>query len=94
MGKGRRFLEELAMDPRWEAELIACQPIVELSGDRRVLIENHNGVGAYTQESISVNVKFGCVCVSGCGLELRRMTKEQLVITGKISGITLKRREA
>lgn len=66
-------------------------PLVELSGQNRVLIENHLGVTQYGRESISVRVKFGQIRVSGCDLELARMTKEQLVITGRIDGVSLYR---
>ena len=66
-------------------------PLVEISGQNRVLIENHLGVTQYGRESISVRVKFGQIRVSGCDLELARMTKEQLVITGRIDGVSLYR---
>lgn len=66
-------------------------PLVEISGQDRVLIENHLGVTQYGRESISVRVKFGQIRVSGCNLELARMTKEQLVITGRIDGVSLYR---
>ena len=93
MGRGRKFLEQLTLDTDLGAEAVPGQPIVEISGERRVLIENHFGVKAYSRENIVVNVKYGWVCVCGYGLELKRMTKEQLVIQGKIKGVTLQRRE-
>lgn len=91
MGKGRRFLEQMVLDTDIGADTILFQPIVEISGDRRVLIENHYGVKAYSHETIIVKVNYGYVCVRGCALELRRMTKDQLVIHGKIDGVTLQR---
>lgn len=92
MGKGRRLLDQLALGTELAGESIPAQPIVEIAGDGRVLIENHYGVRAYSQDAIVVNVKYGCVCVSGKGLELLCMTKEQLVIRGKIDAVTLQRR--
>lgn len=92
MGKGRFFLERLAEDTDLTMETIPGQPIVELAGDRRVLIENHQGVKAYGREKILVKVKYGYVCVCGCGLELIRMTREQLVVRGRIDSVTLQRR--
>lgn len=70
------------------------KPIIEISGDRRVLIENHWGVKEYGHDRVTVQVPFGSVCVTGCGLELMRMTKEQLVICGKIQCVQLLRKEA
>lgn len=89
MGRGRVFLEKLAAD----AELgpLPGQPIVEIAGDRRVLIENHLGVKAYGREKIVVKVKYGALCVCGCGLEMMRMSREQLVIQGRIDAVTLQR---
>lgn len=75
------------------SEPIPGQPLVELTGERRVLIENHGGVTQYGREKICVKVKFGQVSVQGCGLELARMTKEQLIISGRIDSITLIRRK-
>lgn len=75
------------------AEAVPGQPLVELAGDCRVLIENHMGVTAYSGETICVKVKYGLVSVAGCGLELVRMTSDQLVIAGQIDGIRLLRRD-
>ena len=90
MRKGRHFLthvlEESAMDT------VSIQPIIEIVGDRRVLIENHRGVAAYGKEKILVCVKFGSVCICGCNLEMMHMTKEQLVICGRIDSVSLQRR--
>lgn len=94
MGKAYRFLERLADRAELETEPMPAQPIVEIAGDRRVLVENHGGVRAYSTEKILVNVNYGAVCVCGCGLELIRMTKEQLVIRGRIDSVSLQRRNA
>lgn len=74
------------------SESVPGQPLVEISGEERVLIENHAGVTAYGREQICVKVKFGQVQITGCGLELARMTKEQLIICGRIDSVTLQRR--
>ena len=70
------------------------QVLVEITGDNRVLIENHRGVREYSREQIGVNVKYGFVQICGSCLELRCMTKDQLVISGRIDGVMLKRRNA
>lgn len=73
-------------------EAIPGQPLVELSGDRRVLIENHRGVTEYRKDRIGIRVSYGQITVCGSGLELVRMSKEQLVIRGRIDSITVCRR--
>jgi len=87
--KGRDFLWERLDLP---GEAIPGQPLVEIAGDSRVLIEHHGGIREYSRERIGVKVKYGLVQVCGSCLELRCMTREQLVICGKIDGITLLRR--
>lgn len=66
-------------------------PLVEIANDRRVLIENHQGVCSYTDEKIHVRVAFGQVCVSGKGMRIVRMTREQLVICGAIGNVALEK---
>lgn len=63
--------------------------LVELAGDKRVLVENHRGVTAYGHKEIRVRVSYGIICVQGTKLELARMTKQQLVISGCIDCISL-----
>ena len=92
MGKGRSFLERLAEDTDLILEPMPGQTIVELAGENRLLIENHNGVKAYSCEKIIVKVPYGFLSVCGCGLELTRMSREQLIVSGKIDGVVIQRR--
>ena len=66
-------------------------PLVEISDDRRVLIEHHQGVIAYGCCEICVRVRYGTLSVNGSRLTLARMTKEQLVICGCIESVRLQR---
>ena len=69
------------------------QVLIEITGENRVLIEHHRGVREYSQDRIGVNVKYGVVQICGSCLELRCMTKDLLVISGKIDCVHLIRRE-
>lgn len=66
-------------------------PLVEIADDRRVLIENHQGVCSYTAEQVQVRVRYGRVCITGSGLRIVRMTREQLVICGTVEEVALHR---
>lgn len=92
MRRGREFIQRLADGADLTETPLLGVPIVEIAGERRVLIENHFGVKAYSRESVLVKVPFGCVRVCGCNLEIQRMTREQLIIQGKIDSVTLLRR--
>ena len=75
-------------------ESLPGQVVVEITGENRVLIEHHCGVREYSRERIGVKVKYGMLQVCGSCLELRCMTREQLVISGRIDCIVLKRRNS
>ena len=90
--KGSIF-EKLTMAADLPDEAIPLMPLVELAGDRRVLIEHHMGVIAYGTEEICVKMRYGTLSVYGCMLELSRMTKGQLIVSGKIDRVVLNRRD-
>lgn len=87
----KRLMESIALAADLEDELHSGLPLVEIAGDRRVLIEHHYGVTQYGRCRISVRVKFGTVVILGSCLELTRMTAQQLIITGEISCVQLER---
>lgn len=74
-------------------EAMPRQPIVEICGDGRVIVENHGGVMEYSGEVIRIRVRYGSILIGGEDLLLRKMCGQQLVITGKIGAVTLDRGE-
>ena len=89
--KAVQIFEKLMDTADLPGEPLPGQCVVELAGDCRVLIENHEGVTQYSPEKIGVRVNYGTVCISGCDLNLKQMTKERLVIAGKIDCVSLLR---
>lgn len=73
------------------AEAAPMQTLIEIAGEHRVLIENHKGVTVYGCNRIHIKATYGLVCVCGGNLKLARMTKQQLVIMGRIEGVSLLR---
>ena len=92
MAREHKLLEKMAEELDLSEEPLPGQPIVELAGDRRVLIEKHRGVTQYCSEKICVKVKYGHIAICGCKLELNKMTRDQLVITGRIDSVNIYRR--
>lgn len=86
------LLSRLTEDLELPGEILPGQSLVELVGDSRVLVENHQGVTEYSRCRIGAAVSFGRVLVCGENLELARMTQRQLVITGRVEAVTLMRR--
>lgn len=87
-----KIFDQIAFGVDLPAMAIPGQPLVELAGCKRVLIENHLGVTVYEGDRIHVKVSFGEICILGSKLELVRMTKCQLVISGCIDCVSLQRR--
>lgn len=92
MKRNHGFWDRLAEGVDLPGEAMPRQPILEIVGDRRVLIENHMGVTEYTLEKIRIRMNYGEVCICGSGLQLARMSRDQLVISGRIYSASLCRR--
>lgn len=89
----RRKFRDYLWDKTENPELFPSVPIVELAGSHRVLVENHLGVIQYSTERIGIKMKYGQMQICGCGLMLEQMTKVKLLVTGRIDGILLLRRD-
>lgn len=85
----RSIIGRLAAATDLEDESVPGLPIIEIAGNRRVLIEYHKGICQYTAQAVCVKVTFGCIHVLGENLEIGRMTRNQLVVTGCIHQIEL-----
>lgn len=83
------FLERTAEIFDLPADAVAGLPRLELVGDRELRVENHKGILAYGREEIHISGGVCLIKVAGQELELRAMTGLELLITGKISQITL-----
>ena len=88
-----RLIDQVAKSVEVWEEPVGFAPLVELSGDRRVLIEKHKGIQQYSPFKICVCVSFGNVAVCGSELKLHHMSKDQLIIHGNIENIVLTRRQ-
>ena len=89
--KSRRvgFLERTAEVFDLPADALAGLPKLELVGSGELRVENHKGILAYGREEIHVSDGIYLIKIAGQDLELRAMTGIELLITGKISQITL-----
>ena len=69
--------------------VLSSLPIVELAGQRRLLIENHQGVLSYGRNEIKIKVGYGSIIVAGSELQLMEMSRVKLAICGKIDGLQI-----
>ena len=87
MRRDRNIWERITKQIDLTTEPAPKQPLVELYGQKRALIENHCGVTGYGSTEICVKVRYGQIVLCGNCLELTRMTKDQLVVTGTIDSV-------
>lgn len=83
------IMQRAVLSAELSGEPIGGTPLIEILGDKRVLIENHKGIRCYSCNIVSVNTNCGCICIDGEHLEIVNMTKQRLVIMGKVRSITL-----
>lgn len=93
MSRAHRMLERAAEEMDISGQPIPGQPIIEVAGDRRVLIENHFGITQYCAEKICVKVRYGHITICGCNLVLSKMTRDQLIVMGRIDSVSIHRRQ-
>ena len=91
MASKDRLIDKFAFHAELPSESAPGMPLVEIFGCQRVLIENHKGVTMYGCNEICVKVSYGQLSIRGSGLELARMTKQQLIISGQIEGVSIYR---
>ena len=87
------WMQKLAEGFDLPGELPPGVPVVEIAGDCRVLIERHSGMTEYSRERICTRVCYGIVCICGSDLELSHMSREQLIISGRIDSVQIIRRK-
>lgn len=88
MRQGKKFLSAAQFANTGNMPLPGM-PLIEICGKRRILIENHFGVVCYGCHEVQIKVRFGIVRVCGVELNLNKMSKDQLVITGRIDTVDL-----
>lgn len=84
------FGEQLRRQENFLAEdLNMLVPRIEIWGDRRVSIENHEGILEYGQETMRIRCGKMIVKISGEDLELKNATLTELSVIGRIISVEL-----
>lgn len=88
MGFGERLLRQ-AGNSFVAEDLNVNLPRIEIYGDRRVLIENHEGILEYGSETMRVKCGRMVVKISGDALELCNLSLTDLAVTGRIISVEM-----
>ena len=91
--KKKMLLDRITAAADLSQEPMPRQTIIEIVGNRRLLIEHHKGVVCYGREEIGIRVGYGTVMIQGIDLMLQHMSEHQLQIIGCIASVSLSGRE-
>lgn len=70
-------------------EITTCEPKLTILGFKEMLIENYKGILEYEEFYVRISTHIGTINVNGYNLNLKQMTDEDIMITGKINSIDL-----
>lgn len=60
-------------------------------GDVQLLLENHEGILEYTGERVRIKTSQGELIVTGKGLRIGSVFREEIAIDGRLEGVEFKR---
>lgn len=86
MGK---ILEDIAERFELPMEAMTTLPRITLSGDKQVLVENHQSLLEYTGQQVVLGCGRLRLRIRGEGLVLRAMEAEMILISGQIFGVDM-----
>lgn len=92
MNRDHRILKSASVGGNVLEESLPGVSIIEICENKRVLIENHQGIIRYDFDEIIVKTRRGCICICGNNLKLNRMSKVKLVVTGQICSVNMQGR--
>ncbi len=69
-------------------ELVLGWPRSVLLGDEKLIVEQHQGIFACTQQEVAVKTLCGLLVVSGENLSISRYSRDDLVVFGKIAKLS------
>lgn len=68
-------------------EISTNLPKITIIGFEKMLVENYKGILEYQDFYIRLSTYIGILNINGIGLYLQEMTKDDLLITGKVENI-------
>lgn len=84
MALGTKWGERLADMLDLPRDIVLDLPRMVLTGNRRLVVENHKGVIEYTSEVLRLNTAKGELRIKGEGLVLLSIFREEVWIEGRL----------
>lgn len=70
-------------------EITTNEPKLTIQGFKELLIENYKGILEYEEFYVRISTHIGTININGFNLNLKQMTDEDIMVTGKIDSIDL-----
>lgn len=86
-GKSKRKMNRLDSILEMPKEISTCEPKITILGFNEMLIENYKGILEYQEFFIRINTHIGILNINGYNLNLTEMTKDDILVTGKIESL-------
>ena len=83
------YIERMVVHSGLDGEVLPGKTLVEIIGTSRALIEYHQGLLCYSNEKVIIKGYTGKISVSGTGLKIAHMSKQQMMIYGNIEAVVL-----
>jgi len=68
-------------------EIALNLPLIQATGRNEINIENYKNLIEFTDTKIRIQTSAGVLTIEGTGLNLKQITTEHILITGKISSM-------
>ena len=65
-------------------EIVLDLPVINMTGNEQVSIENYKGIIEYTSERVRIRTSCGVLKISGARLVLKHIMAETVVVAGNI----------
>ncbi len=87
---GRRSVERVADLLELPRDVVLDLPRLTLVGKLQLTVENHRGLVEYTPERVRIAVHEGEIVVTGRGLAIGSVYRDEMIIGGRIDGLELR----
>jgi len=80
--------EKMATALSLPKEIALDMPVITTTGRGELSIENYKSLLEFTETKIRIRTRAGVVIVEGERLTLKQITAENLLITGRVAGVS------
>lgn len=89
MPKKRKMQSRIGNLLEMPNEITTNEPKLTIQGFKELLIENYKGILEYEEFYVRISTHIGTININGFNLNLKQMTDEDIMVTGKIDSIDL-----